>query len=74
MKYKVRLDQSEEGWASFGHELLHKQGHEAVGACFRRNVVVFVRKPSLVKNLQSIARRLLAPQMGSSVRQPPRGS
>ena len=39
---------------------------------FKRKVVVFVRKESLVKDLRSLARRLVAPQlMGRAVRQGP---
>ena len=44
------------------------QAHEAGGACFQRKVVVFVRKMSLVKDVPSLARRLVAPQlMGRAV-------
>ena len=37
------------------------QAHEAVGECFQRKVIVFVRKASLVKDLPRIADRLVAP-------------
>ena len=37
------------------------QAHEAVGECFQRKVIVFVRKASLVKDLPRIAHRLVAP-------------
>lgn len=42
--------------------------HEAVGACFQRKVIAFVRKATLVKDLQRIARWMIAPHlMGRSV-------
>ncbi len=37
--------------------------HEAVSACFQKKVILFVRKESLAKELQCIARWVVAPPL-----------